>query len=294
MTDAARRWPAGATRLAAIIGDPVRHSLSPVIQNAAFRVLDLDWVYVAFEVPAGRGAAAVAAMRALGIAGLSVTMPHKSDAAGAVDRLTLTAERVADVAAAVRQVVDLPDPVGDVVRGSRLPNGLELRQVRVPLGIDEGFDPTGRRCVVLGAGGAARAVVHALGDARAADIVVVNRTAARAEAAVAMAGEVARVGSAEDARDADLVVNATPVGMDGHSLAIDARHLRAGQLVVDLVYHPAATPLVEAARAAGASAANGLGMLVHQAGHQLRTWTGREPPLAVMSAAALAALARNA
>ena len=282
MADAAGRWPAGATRLAAIIGDPVRHSLSPVVQNAAFRALDLDWAYVAFEVPAGRGAAAVAAMRALGIAGLSVTMPHKSDAAGAVDRLTLTA--------AALQAVNTISWEDDALVGSSTDGDGFLDALR----IDEGFDPAGRRCVVLGAGGAARAVVHALGDASAADIVVVNRTTARAEAAVAMAGEVARVGSAEDARDADLVVNATPVGMDGHSLAVDARHFRAGQLVVDLVYHPAITPLVKAARDAGAGAANGLGMLVHQAGHQLRTWTGKEPPLAVMAAAARAALARNA
>ena len=146
---------------------------------------------------------------------------------------------------------------------------------------------------MLGAGGAARAVVHALGEAGATEIVVVNRTPARAEAAAAVARGVARVGAADDARDADLVVNATPVGMDGHSVAIDARHLRAGQLVVDLVYQPAATPLMEAAHAAGATAVNGLGMLVHQAGHQLRTWTGQAPPLEVMAAAARAALSQN-
>jgi len=281
VADASGRWPAGTTRLAAIIGDPVRHSLSPVIQNAAFRALDLDWVYVAFEVPAGRGATAVAAMRAVGIAGLSVTMPHKSDAAAAVDRLTPTA--------AALDAVNTIAWESDALVGSNTDGDGFLDALR----IDEGFDPAGRRCAVLGAGGAARAVVRVLGEAGATEIVVVNRTPARAEAAAAVARGVARVGAAGDARDADLVVNATPVGMDGHSVAIDARHLRAGQLVVDLVYQPAATPLMEAAHAAGATAVNGLGMLVHQAGHQLRTWTGQTAPLEVMAAAARAALSQN-
>ena len=220
MGDAPGRWPVGTTRLAAIIGDPVRHSLSPVIQNAAFRELDLDWVYVAFDVPAGRGAAAVAAMRALGIAGLSVTMPHKSDAAAAVDRLTPTAAALGAV-----NTIAWED---DVLVGSSTDGEGFLDALR----IDEGFEPSGRRCLVLGAGGVARAVVHALAVAGVSEIVVVNRTPARAEVAVAVAPELARVGTAGDARDADLVVNATPVGMDGHSLAVDARHLHPGQVVV--------------------------------------------------------------
>jgi shikimate dehydrogenase len=273
-------WPAGTTRVAAVIGDPVRHSLSPVIHNAAFEATGLDWVFVAFEVPVGAGAGAVGAMRTLGLAGLAVTMPHKSDVARAVDRLTPVAARlgaVNTVAWAGRELV------GDSTDG---PGFLDA------LRVDEGFDPAGRRCLVVGAGGAARAVILALAEAGAAEIVVANRTRSRAELAVAVAPDVARLGSPDAAAEADLVVNATPLGMGGdESLPVDPARLGPGQVVVDLVYHPLVTPLLSAARARGAVAVGGLGMLVHQAAHQFRRWTGEDPPLGAMSAAALAALA---
>jgi shikimate dehydrogenase len=105
---------------------------------------------------------------------------------------------------------------------------------------------------------------------------------------------VARVGAVEEAGDVELVVNATPQGMGGNqAVAVPPELLGPGQLVVDLVYHPAQTPLVEAARGRGAAASNGLGMLIHQAAHAFRLWTGEDPPLEVMSAAALAVLARG-
>lgn len=285
--------PTGATHVTAVIGCPVRHSLSPVMHNAAFRALGLDWVYVAFEVPPGSAQSALAAMRALGIAGLNVTMPHKSDVAAAVDRLTPTAQALGAVNTVMRA------PRGDELVGENTDGPGFIDALR----IDEGFDPAGRRCVVIGAGGAARAVVRALADARAAEITVVNRTAARASAAASLAGAAGRVGVAADAAEADLIVNATPLGMataagsGGRALApelpVDPASLGAGQLVVDLVYHPAVTPLVEAARARGAAAANGLGMLIHQAAHTIRLWTGEDPPLEVMSAAALGELSRR-
>jgi shikimate dehydrogenase len=157
---------------------------------------------------------------------------------------------------------------------------------------DEGFDPAGRRCVVLGAGGAGRAVVLALAEAGASEGVAVNRTAARGPAGVARAGGVGWVGAAAEPADADLVVNATSVGMGDGATPIDPDTLGPGQLVVDLVYHPAVTPLVAGARARGATAVNGLGMLIHQAAHAFRHWTGQEPPLPAMSAAALGSMAR--
>ena len=229
----------------------------------------------------GDAVVAVAGARALGIDGLSVTMPHKEAVIPALDRLSPTAERLGAVNTITRRAGLL---VGESTDGPGFVDA--LRQ-------DEGFDPGGRRCVVLGAGGAARAVVLALAAAGAAEVVVVNRTAARAETAAALAGGVGRVGSADDVAGADLVVNATPVGMDGDALPLDAERLGPGQLVVDLVYHPAVTPLVAAARARGASAVNGLGMLIHQAAHAFRMWTAQDPPLEAMSAAAMAALARS-
>jgi shikimate dehydrogenase len=135
-------------------------------------------------------------------------------------------------------------------------------------------------------------VVLALAGAGAARVVVVGRSAERVAAAAELGGAVGRPGAAEEAADAELVVNATPVGMAGHpgGPAVEPAHLGPGQLVADLVYHPAITPLVEVARQRGATAVNGLSMLIHQAALAFRLWTGDEPPLEVMSAAAMAAL----
>src|SRR5581483_1012120 len=149
---------ASVTRIAGVIGDPIEHSLSPAIFNAAFRELGMDWFFAAFRVPAGSAAAALDAMRVLGLAGYSVTMPHKEDVARAADELTPTAARLG----AANTVVNRD---GRVVAGSTDGAGFvdALRS-------GAGFEPAGRRCIVLGAGGAARAVVLALTDAGAADV----------------------------------------------------------------------------------------------------------------------------
>ena len=143
---------------------------------------------------------------------------------------------------------------------------------------------------MIGAGGAARAVVAALGDAGAGEVVVVNRTATRAGAAALLAGSAGRVGTAEEATGCDLVVNATPVGMEDveggpAGWPVDPGLLRPGQVVVDLVYHPPLTPWLAAAADRGATTANGLGMLVHQAALQIERWTGLEAPVDAMWAA---------
>ena len=141
---------------------------------------------------------------------------------------------------------------------------------------------------MIGAGGAARAVVAALADAEADQVVVVNRSAERGATAAALAGAVGRVGVAGDAARCDLVVNATPLGMargrggGPEEWPLDPTLLGPGQLVVDLVYQPPLTPWLEAARARGASVTNGVGMLVHQAALQLTLWTGLEAPVDAM------------
>ncbi|MDQ3978447.1 MAG: shikimate dehydrogenase [Actinomycetota bacterium] len=256
------------------------------MHNAAFRALGLDWVYLAFDVEPGEVGAALGGMRALGIQGLSVTLPHKEDAAAHVDRLSPLAQAVG----AVNAVVWEP---GGVLRGENTDGPGFLRALRD----DEGFDPANRRCLVVGAGGAARAVVKVLADAGATEVIVVNRTPERGRAVAALAGGCGRVGVAAEAGEADLVVNATPIGMAGTAhageLPVDPVNLGPGQLVVDLVPNPAITPLVEAARRQGAVAANGLGMVVHQAALAFRLWTGEDPPMEVMSAAAVRHLGRR-
>jgi shikimate dehydrogenase len=281
--------------VAGIIGDPVRHSVSPALHNAAFEATGLDWVYVAFPVPIGAVPAALKGMRALGIDGLSVTMPHKGPAAEAVDRLSPTASRLQSVNTILRQ--------GDELLGESTDGQGFLAAVRR----DEGWDPAGRQCVILGAGGAARAVALALGEADAASVVVVGRRPEMAAEAAALAGRAGRAvteRAEEVIASADLVVNATPVGMR-RVVKMDRSPLEASlpfdldpsligrrQLVVDLIYAPTVTPLLRAAREGGARTANGLGMLIHQAALQFRLWTGEDPPLEVMSAAAIEAMSR--
>lgn len=282
----------GSTRVAGVIGDPIGHSLSPALHNAAYQELGLNWVYVAFHVPAGQGGAAVEAMRTLQLAGLSVTMPHKADVARAVERLGPTAAALG-VANTVSWLSSSErELVGDSTDG---PGFLAALQG------DEGFDPAGRACVVLGAGGAARAVTLALAGAGPESLAVVARRPEQAASCAALAGPLGKAvdpaeGSELDkaVRAADLIVNATPTGMapgDGLPLGLDPDQLHRSHFVADLIYAPARTPLLELARERGAAHCNGLGMLIHQAAHQVQLWTGQPAPLEAMSAAALAALA---
>ncbi len=262
-----------------MIGDPVGHSRSPAIHNAAFEALGLDWVYVALPTPEGRAAVAVEGMRATGLRGLSVTMPHKAAVIPALDELTPTAERLGSVNCIRRDGDRL---VGDSTDGAGFVAGLRH---------DFDLDPQGARCVVLGAGGAARAVVLALADAGAASIGVVNRTAARAEAAASLAGPRGTVVPPSAASEADLVVNATSIGMADTGggpadVPLDPSLLNAGQVVAELIYHPARTALMEAAEAAGCRTSNGLSMLVHQAAYAFESWTGMVAPIDAMTEAA--------
>jgi len=270
----------GHTRVVGVIGDPVAHSLSPTLHNAAFEALGLDWVYVAFPVPRGRGADAVAAVSALGLAGLNVTMPHKEDVAGACDELTPDAAALRSV----NTVVALAGgrTLGDSTDGPGFVDAIA----------EDGIDVAGKPVLVLGAGGAARAVVLALGRAGAAVTVAARRPDAAASAAALAPGAGTTPFGAVDPAPYPVVVNATPLGMSGGDpLPVDPEALHAEQAVVDLVYHPADTPLLTAARAKGALAVNGLGMLLHQAALSFTHWTGQPAPVGAMRAAVTSLLA---
>lgn len=269
----------GRTRLAAVIGSPVAHSLSPALHNAAFRAAGADWVYAAFEVAPGRAGDALDAARLLGFGGLSVTMPHKQDVAEAVDVLD-------DAAAALRSVNTVVIGADGLLTGHSTDGAGFVASL-----IEAGVHPGGRRVVVIGAGGAARAVIDAMARAGAAEIVVVNRSADRAEAAAALGGERTRVGRIDEVRRAEVVVNATSVGMASAETPFDPSLLGAGHVVADLVYHPLDTALLRAAHARGATTVDGLGMLVHQAALQQQLWLGRMPDVAAMREAALRELA---
>ncbi len=266
----------GHTQVVGIIGDPIRHSLSPAIHNAAYAARGLDWVYLAFPVPAGRAAEALAAIRSLSLAGLQVTMPHKGDAAGACDELSSTAATLGAVNTVVLRNGLL---VGDSTDGEGFVRALA----------DEGVDAQGARIVVLGAGGAARAITDALGRSGARVTVAARRLeAATMAASLAHGTHAVLFEQLDDAvAEAAVVVNATPLGMAGEDPPFDTAVLHEDQLVVDTVYQPPETPLLVQAQARGARVANGIGMLVHQAALAFTVFTGMDAPLGAMREAAM-------
>lgn len=266
----------GATRSAIVIGDPVRHSLSPQIHNAAFAALGLDWCFLAMPVQRGQAGAALDAMRTLGIDGCSVTMPHKEVVASSVDVLMPAARALGSVNCVRRQGSEL---TGDSTDGIGFVRSLEADLDRSIAGAD---------VAVIGAGGAARSIVDALARAGVDRITITNRSPEGARRAAELT-PIAVVGSDTDTTSADIVVNTTPIGMAGgpepEGCPIAPGLLRSGQIVADIVYEPRRTPLLVAAEERGATPIGGLGMLIHQAAVAFEWWTGHPAPIAAMTAA---------
>lgn len=274
-----------STRLCCLIGHPVGHSVSPQMHNAAFRALGLNYVYLAFDVLPKMLADAVAGLRALGVAGFNVTIPHKVAVMRLLDELDRSAERMS----AVNTVVNHHG----VLRGYNT----DLHGIRRAL---EGRGlPISMPALVIGAGGAARAAVAALIDLGFRRILIANRTIDRG---LALA-EIARsLGASAEALDLDegrrravecgVVVNATPVGMypDTSATPLMAEEIRRGMIVLDLVYNPPRTRLLEEAKRAGAVPVSGLDVLVYQGAEAFRLWTGVDPPIEVMRRAVIEAL----
>ena len=266
--------------LAAVIGSPVGHSLSPAIHNAAFRAAGLPWVFVAWEVPEGYAPEALASMERFGVAGLSVTMPHKSAVAQALDGLAEEAEILGAVNCVVREA-------GAGGETKLIGHNTDGYGIIASLREDAGFAPENSDCLVLGAGGAARAAVLALASAGAARIAVANRTPKRAKQAAALAGNKGEVVPADAAGEFDLVINATPLGMGDlkDEIPVSPMLLRPDQTVLDLIYIPEETALMAQVRDKGVTARNGLGMLVHQAARAFELWTSQPAPLEAMASA---------
>lgn len=274
-------------RLVALLGWPVAHSVSPHLHNASFREHGLDLVYVAVPCHPERLAATVATLGEIGTIGANVTVPHKQAVVALCDGVTDEAELVG----AVNTLHWTPDGlVGDNTDAVGL--GAVIR--------DDLATSAGDRVVVLGTGGAARAVAVAFGRVGAA-LTVVGRRADAAQS-VAELGDRAGATSADAVdleqtawveaavADAEVVVNATPLGLDGEQLPAPFTRVGGGQRALDLIYNPVETPWLAAARGNGAEPHHGLGMLIGQAAAAYRTWTGREAPTGTMSAVALRVL----
>lgn len=262
----------GAARVAGVMGWPVAHSRSPLLHNFWLDRYGIDGAYVPFAVRSGEVARALRALPDLGVAGVNVTVPHKEAAFAAVDARDAAARRIGAV-----NTVFVDD--GGALRGSNTDafGFLEALRTRSP-----GWTAAAGPAVVLGAGGAARAVLAALAEAGAPEVRLVNRTRARAESlAGAFGAPVAVVGWGERESalaGAALLVNTTMLGMAG-APPLDLRldDLPASALVNDIVYVPLETALLAAARARGCVAVDGLEMLLHQARPGFAGWFGREP-----------------
>lgn len=282
----------GKTKVLGIIGWPVAHSLSPLMQNAALEAMGLDWIYVPFAVRGEELASAVAGLRALGVSGFNVTIPHKTAIIPLLDRITPEAQLMGAVNTVKREGEEL---VGHNTDGPGFIRSLAE---------DLGFDPAGKRVLVLGAGGAARAAVASLAKSGAATIAVANRGTAKAgELAETFrpffSGTQFAVMSLDmplingEVQNFDLLVNTTSVGMGGTTFeGLDISRMNPGAYVYDMVYAPLETPLLADAGRAGLRHANGIGMLVAQGECALAVWTGMEPPSGVMGRRILAALER--
>ncbi len=274
--------PEPGVQMLGVIGWPVAHSLSPVIQSAALRDLGLDreWRYVHLPVLPEAMARAMERLRDDGYRGANITMPHKEAAAALAAGRSPDAERL--------RAVNTLDRVGDAFEG----HNTDAPGFAGFLAEDVGFTPAaGGASLIFGAGGAARACALALAQMGETEIIVAVRDVERGWSAMeglVPDGALAVVALQDAARlSPRLLVNATPLGASGEVLP--APPFSEQMIVVDLLYHPADTPLLAAARGAGARAFGGLGLLVHQAALSLEIWTGQVPDLAVMRAAAEAA-----
>ncbi len=268
------------TGVVGVLGHPIGHSLSPRIHNAALQAQGIDMVYIAFDVPPGLLRGAIVGLRALGFRGVNVTIPHKEAIGALLDDVEVAAIRIGSVNTVVNDE-------GRLIGYNTDKTGF-LAALR-------GLRPEGARgltCFIAGAGGAARAVVAGLIEDGAREIYIYNRTPERA---VSLCSQAALWGSSRCAavvehevfgiaRDADLIVNATSVGLTPSvkesAIPVDILHSR--QIVMDLVYGPGPTELVREANARGATAIDGREMLVMQAAGSYELWTGLRAPVDVM------------
>ncbi|TBV81818.1 MAG: shikimate dehydrogenase [Desulfobulbaceae bacterium] len=265
----------GTTQVYGIIGNPVSHSLSPAMHNAAFDACRLDKAYVAF--PALDVAGAVAAIRNLGIAGVSVTIPHKQAVIPLLDSVDPVAARIGAVNTIVR-------------RGQKL-HGANTDWLGANQALAEALKLAGSTVLILGAGGSARAIGFGLREA-GAKIILASRTAEKGrELARQLDCSWIPLKQAE-CQKADALINATSVGMSPNvdATPMPAAALVAFPVVMDIVYAPLQTRLLREAAAAGCHRIDGLAMLLYQGAAQFAIWTGREAPLEIMRRSLLAQL----
>ncbi len=283
----------GKTKICGLIGNPVEHSMSPAMHNAAFASLKLDFAYIPFRVENDALADAVKAIKALNMRGLNVTIPHKVAVIPLLDELEPLAESIGAVNTIVNDNGRLK---GCNTDASGFLNAM----------LEKGVEPRNKKAVVIGAGGASRAICFTLAE-RDAEIVILNRQQEiswAVELAAAVSGcfkkdvkalELNNNNLAMALDSADILINATSVGMSpnvNHS-PVPAEMLKPGLSVFDAVYNPLKTKLLTEAENAGALTVSGLDMLVWQGALAFELWTGVKAPIGIMKTNALKALISN-
>lgn len=268
-------------KILGIIGDPIDHSLSPAMHNAAFRASKLPYLYLPFHVRPRELGHFVKNARACGLAGFNVTIPHKEKIMRYLDSVSPEARTIG----AVNTVI--------VAGGRFVGHNTDAPGYVRSLKEETGFHPRGKRILILGAGGAARAVFFALAQAGAKEIAVCDQIPGKARRLVKEFQKRFRqvqIGGVE-MEETDLLINATPVGLKGTRFKnLPIRKLPRRAIISDLVYHPAMTPLLKEAERRRLRIHSGLGMLLHQGALSFHLWTGKNPPLRVMKHALLDAL----
>ena len=262
------------TQLYGILGNPIEHSLSPQIHNAAFKHFELNAQYLAFKVQPEALGLAFEGIRALGIRGVNLTIPFKQTAIEFVDEIPEDVDRATG---AINTVVNRD--------GQLYGYNTDCMGFLTSLKEDLSFNPEGKNILVLGAGGSACSVVFSLARAHAEHVLIHNRTHERAEGLVSFAGpyfpetEIEALASTEEIspQKIDLIVNTTSCGMKGdNSVPLDLKSLRHPAFLYDLVYSPTETPFLKSAKTLGWKAVNGLGMLAAQAALSFELWTGKK------------------
>ena len=280
----------GSTKICGLIGDPVEHSMSPTMHNTAFEDRGLDYVYLPFRVEKEQLGRAILSIKALNIRGLNVTIPHKVSVMPLLDELDPLAERIG----AVNTIVNNDG----VLKGYNTDAHGFLKAM-----LGQGVSPNGKNVVILGAGGASRAISFVLAE-KVGNLVILNRLL-EMDRAIELAASISRAFNrevkalelneqnlAQVLRKANILVNATSVGMSPNTgeTPVPAGLLKGDLVIFDIVYNPAKTRLLAEAEATGTRAIGGLEMLAWQGASTFEMWTGLKAPLEIMRKAAIRGL----
>ncbi|WP_424768985.1 shikimate dehydrogenase [Paenibacillus sp. sgz302251] len=274
------------TTLFGVIGNPIRHSKSPIMMNRAFRETGINGIYTAFHVTSERVADFAAGVRAMGIRGVNVTIPHKLDIMSALDEIDAGAQAIG--------------AVNTIVNDDGRLIGYNTDGIGYVRSLKEEAEPVlaGKKIVVIGAGGAARGIVYALSAEKPAQITIANRSVERAKELAAGLRHLADIEAVASeqlqaaCQQADIVINTTSIGMfpNVEAVPVDAAWLKPGAVASDLIYNPLKTMFLQQAEQRGCRIHGGLGMFIYQGAYAFEYWTGQPAPVAAMRETVLAAL----